>query len=78
MIELKNILAEGEGYFVEFKERISGLDKEMVAFANASGGRIYLGISDDGKMKGYKLTNREKSIITDIARKCDPSIDVKI
>jgi len=37
-----------------------------------------MGISDDGKMKGYKLTNREKSIITDIARKCDPSIDVKI
>ena len=35
--ELKLILEEGEGYRIEFKEALSGIDKEMVAFANASG-----------------------------------------
>ncbi|MDP8220582.1 MAG: putative DNA binding domain-containing protein [Candidatus Stygibacter frigidus] len=72
------ILVEGEGYYTEFKERISGLDKEMVAFSNASGGKIYLGISDEGKITGFNLSNRNRSIITDIARNCDPSIEVNI
>ena len=39
--ELALILEEGEGYKIEFKERLTSLDKEMVAFANASGGTIY-------------------------------------
>ena len=37
--ELSIILQEGEGYRTEFKERMANLDREMVAFANASGGR---------------------------------------
>jgi len=77
-MDLKIVIAEGEGYYVEFKERISGLDREIVSFANASGGRVYLGIRDGGEIVGYKLTNRERSIISDIARNCDPSIDVRI
>lgn len=35
--ELQLILQEGEGYKIEFKENTSGLDREIVAFANASG-----------------------------------------
>ncbi len=35
--ELKELIEQGEGYFVEFKEQIGvSFDKEMVAFANAS------------------------------------------
>jgi hypothetical protein len=30
--ELKLILEEGEGYRVEFKEKVSDVDREMVAF----------------------------------------------
>jgi len=74
--ELKQIIEEGEGYKIEFKESLSGLDKEMVAFANASGGRIFLGISDDKKIKGIKINNVLKSQIQDIANNCDPSIKI--
>ena len=42
--ELHIILEESEGYRIEFKERVSDLDREMVAFANASGGRAVLQI----------------------------------
>jgi len=38
--ELPIILQEGEGYRIELKERVSDLDREMVAFANASGGLV--------------------------------------
>jgi len=79
MKEMELILDEGEGYLIEFKESVSdSLAREMVAFANSSGGRIFVGISDAGKIRGVKITNRLKSQVYDIARKCDPSADIAI
>lgn len=74
--ELRLILEEGEGYKIEFKESVSGLDKELVAFANSSGGRVFLGISDDNKVKGIKITNALKSQIQDISNNCQPEIKI--
>ena len=76
--ELQIVLQEGEGYRIEFKEKLSELDKELVAFANASGGRIFLGISDSGVIKGISANNRLKSQVQDIANNCDPPVRVKI
>ena len=50
--DLSLIIAEGEGQTVEFKERLSRIDREMVAFANASGGAIFIGIADNGEVLG--------------------------
>lgn len=72
--ELALILQEGEGYFTEFKEGLSGVDKDFVAFANSSGGKILIGITDNGKVKGITITNRIKSEIQNIARNCDPEV----
>ncbi len=77
-INLDIILEEGEGYFIEFKETLSKIDKEMVAFANSSGGRIFLGISDSGIIKGFQLNNKLKSEIQNIAENCDPPIRITI
>lgn len=68
------ILQEGESYKVEFKEKMANLDREIVAFSNASGGSIFLGVADDGKPIGIDITNRLKSQVLDIAQNCDPSI----
>ena len=76
--ELHFILQEGEGLKIEFKESLKHIDEEMVAFANSSGGRIFLGVSDNGKVKGIDVTNKLKSQIQDLARNCDPEINVKI
>lgn len=73
--ELDFILQEGEGFKIEFKENIGGIDKDLVAFANASGGRIFVGIDDAKKIKGLKLSNRLKAQINDIARNCDPPVN---
>jgi len=51
-------LQKGEGYKIEFKENVnSDLFKEMVAFANSSGGRIFLGVNDDGRIIDIEKTN---------------------
>jgi len=76
--ELKIILQEGEGYRIEFKERVSNLDREMVAFANASGGRIFLGIADEGKISGIKIDNKLKSQLQDKANNCDPAVKISL
>jgi len=74
-VNLQQIAALGEGQAVEFKESPAKLDREIVALANASGGTIYCGISDQGKIIGTEVNNRVISQIQDIARNCDPSIE---
>ncbi len=76
--ELKLILEEGEGYLIKFKETPSHIDKEMVAFANGAGGRIFIGITDTGQIKKTLITNKLKSQIQDIANNCEPSIKIKL
>ncbi|HIE31165.1 MAG TPA: transcriptional regulator [Methanosarcinales archaeon] len=79
MKEMELILDEGEGYLIEFKESVSdSLAREMVAFANSSGGRVFVGISDDGRIKGVDITNRLGSQVYDIARKCDPPVNITL
>ncbi len=77
--ELSLILQEGEGYTIEFKESVnSDLPKEMVAFANSSGGRIFVGITDASEIKGVISSNTLVSQIQDFANSCDPQVPVKI
>ena len=75
----KVILKIGEDYKTEFKERIdASLDKTIVALANSSGGKIYIGVTDRGKIKGIDITNTNelKSKVESIARNCDPKISI--
>ena len=74
--ELEQIIQDGEGYRFEFKESVAHLDKEMVAFANGSGGRILIGVSDDGTVKGVEINNKLKSQIQDIANNCEPPVKI--
>ncbi len=75
--DLDYIIQLGEGQYIEFKELLDKtFAKEIVAFANGSGGFLYLGITDSCDIKGISITNKLKSQIQDIARNCDPSIPV--
>lgn len=77
--DLKNIISTGEGQFVEFKEQFStSIAKEIVAFANASGGQILLGVNDQSKITGINSTNSLKSQVYDLANNCDPAIPITL
>ncbi len=76
--ELELLLKEGEGLTTEFKESFSGkLDKDIVAFANTYGGKIFLGVNDQGKIIGETLTNSLKAKINSLARNCEPNVVLK-
>ncbi|NIA03154.1 MAG: hypothetical protein GWP12_01240, partial [Nitrospirae bacterium] len=74
--ELRQVIEEGEGYRIEFKESLANLDKELVAFANSSGGRIFVGITDKKEVKGIRITNKFKSQVQDIANNCQPAVKI--
>ena len=61
--ELRELLQAGEGAKVEFKRdevRPNQLAKEIVAFANTNGGRVLLGVEDDGTISGIKRPNLQE------------------
>ncbi len=75
--DLLNLIKTGEGYTLELKESLTtAISKDICAFTNASGGKIILGVKDDGTIKGCNLTNKQKSMVQNIARNMDPSYHV--
>lgn len=77
--ELELILEKGEGYTVEFKQSVnSDLPREIVAFANASGGHIFIGVDDTGTVVGCNISNKLISQIQDMTFTCDPPVNIHI
>jgi len=55
--ELQSLVRNGEGAHLEFKKKMNHADKilrEIVAFANADGGQLLVGIDDDGTISGVR------------------------
>jgi ATP-dependent DNA helicase RecG len=74
---LESILSDGEGYTVEFKvSPDKTLAQEGCAFANASGGRIFIGVSDDGQIIGTDTSNSARSRIQDTINQIEPQLSV--
>jgi len=77
--DLDILLREGEGFMLEYKESFSpSLARDLTAFANSSGGKILLGVSDDGKVVGVRDSNQLRAQIQDIARNFDPPIKILV
>lgn len=75
--DLYEFLANGENSGVEFKrDDISPekLAKEVVAFANLNGGRIFLGVEDDGGISGLARANAQEWVLNAFRDKVYPQI----
>ena len=77
--DVKILLEEGEGTTLEFKESLSSsFARELVAMANTIGGKILLGVRDNGDVVGAGDSNSLRARIQDIARNCDPPVKVVV
>lgn len=78
--ELYKIIDQGEGQKLEFKNSLILRDsiklaRTMASFANAQGGRILIGVSDDGEFEGMTANKNDEEIIMNIASdRCDPRL----
>lgn len=74
------LIAEGEGHTIEFKklEILSDITKFaelMTAFSNSTGGRVLVGVRDDGTLEGMMCKKEHELHVMNIARdKCDPPL----
>lgn len=78
-MNIKRMIIEGEGVTLDFKKTITSCEKiakTLVAFANNKGGRLLIGVLDDGMIKGVKSEDEEKYMITRAATFfCRPALE---
>ena len=74
---IQELIEAGEGYRIEFKESLDkSFIEEVCAFANSSGGKIILGVSDKGIIRGINTDNSFRSRVQDSLRQLQPSLNV--
>jgi predicted HTH transcriptional regulator len=77
--DLDILLREGGGTMLEFKENLSAsFARELVAMANTIGGKILIGVRDDGMAVGRTDSNNPPARIQDVARNCDLPVRVLV
>lgn len=81
-IELLEIIDRGEDYYTEFKEQAvhpDDLAAEIVGFTNSDGGKLLMGIRDDGTVLGVVDSDKEIRRIDNVcSNNCEPPILCKI
>jgi predicted HTH transcriptional regulator len=80
--ELTQLVSLGEGPFMEFKRRVPRAErmaKEIIAFSNTRGGRVLLGVDDDGTILGVRDAEEEEFALREaLGSHTDPLVDVSI
>jgi len=78
-LEIRQLIAKGEGYHLEFKREDENNDdfaKTIVSFANTDGGKILAGVADDGTINGIIDVDKFMLRIDDLALNlCKPPIE---
>jgi ATP-dependent DNA helicase RecG len=78
--ELKNLIAGGEGYQAEWKERIPSkireITEELCAFANAAGGTFLIGVDDKNSIVGGNFPNHKRSSLQNSIGEINPPIQI--
>jgi len=80
-MNIKKLILDGEGSRQDFKKTITSCEKiakTMVSFANNKGGRLLVGILDDGTISGVKSEDEERYMLTKAAHFfCKPALEPK-
>lgn len=78
--DVKRLAALGEGRHLEFKNRVprpERIAREVIALANTDGGKVLVGVDDDGSVLGVKDAEEEfYALRTALADRITPPVDL--
>lgn len=77
---IKKLIEEGENQLLDFKFEISDCKKiarSLVAFANTDGGRLLIGVKDNGSISGIRSEEEKHMIQTAAEMYCQPQVMFK-
>jgi ATP-dependent DNA helicase RecG len=80
LAELQSLIAQGEGQRLDFKRgvpSVKALALMVVCLANGQGGKLLLGVEDDGRIVGCQSYN-VPDLLSGIYRATDPPITVDV
>lgn len=79
--QIRKLVKQGEGERLEFKKKANHPDRiinELVAFANTSGGLLFIGVDDDGTISGLKFPEEDRLHVLELMeQKIRPKLLVK-
>lgn len=76
-LEILEFIRNGESSYIEFKldsVNPNDLAEVFVGFANSDGGKVLLGINDNGDIAGITRNNIEEWVINICQNNCEPGI----
>ncbi|MEN1760737.1 ATP-binding protein [Anoxynatronum sibiricum] len=80
-MSLLNAIQSGEGKNIEFKEELPGsqaIAKTVIAFSNTAGGKLIIGVTDQGNVTGLKsdvdIFELQDQVASAIYDNCYPNI----
>jgi predicted HTH transcriptional regulator len=86
--DIRPIIQQGEGvqieFMVKYPDNAHELAKEIAAFSTTQGGKVFLGVKDDGSIVGLKDIDTPKRIddlskrIRGVAGKINPKVDISV
>ena len=68
--QLRELIAQGEGETLEFKKRTthpSRISRTLASLANARGGRVLVGVEDNGRLVGVRDAEEERFLLLQAA-----------
>jgi predicted HTH transcriptional regulator len=75
---IKKLIEQGEGLHLDFKFEVSDAAKiarSLVAFANTDGGKLLIGVKDNGVVRGIQSEEEYYMIENAAERYCKPKIE---
>ena len=80
--DLRRLAAMGEGRHLEFKNRVPRADRfarEVIALANTDGGKVLIGVDDDGSVVGVKDADEELFALRQaLGARVEPAVEVDV
>jgi len=77
---IRDWISEGENNTLEFKTQVTQVNKiarTLCAFANTKGGRLLIGVMDDGEIVGVVELKKEQEKLEEAAKfYCDPPVSI--